>query len=132
MKVRTADRLSEIMRERNLKQVDILNFAKPYCEKYKVKLSKSDLSQYVSGKVEPGQTKIFVLAHALNVNEAWLMGADVPPQRDLPDTLKENNDGEVFVSSAKQALHVFVDGLTDEEAVRALRVLKAALGEEGE
>ena len=132
MKERTADRLSEIMRERNLKQVYILNFAKPYCEKYKVKLSKSDLSQYVSGKVEPGQTKIFVLAHALNVNEAWLMGADVPSQRDLPDTLKENIDGEVFVSSAKQALHKFVDEITDEEAVRALRVLKAALTEEGE
>lgn len=132
MKARTADRLSEIMRERNLKQVDILNLAKPYCEKYKVKLTKSDLSQYVSGKVEPGQTKIFVLAHALNVNEAWLMGADVPSQRDLTDTLKGDNDGEVFVSGAKQALHKFVDGLTDEEAVRALRVLKAALTEESE
>lgn len=130
MKARTADRLSEIMRERNLKQVDILNLAKPYCEKYKVKLTKSDLSQYVSGKVEPGQTKIFILAHTLNVNEAWLMGADVPPQRDLPDTLKGDNDGEVFVSGAKQALHNFVDEITDEEAVRALRVLKAALTEE--
>lgn len=130
MKARTADRLSEIMRERNLKQVDILNLAKPYCEKYKVKLAKSDLSQYVSGKVEPGQTKIFVLAHALNVNEAWLMGADVPPQRDLSDVAKQQNDGDVFISEAQQALHEFVDSLTEEQAAFALRVLKAALGEE--
>ena len=130
MKARTADRLSEIMRERNLKQVDILNLAKPYCEKYKVKLAKSDLSQYVSGKVEPGQTKIFVLAHALNVNEAWLMGADVPSHRDLSDVSKQPNDGEAFISEAKQALLNYIDSLTDDQAAFCLRVLKAALEEE--
>lgn len=66
------------MQLRNLKQVDVLNMAKPYCEKYDTKLTKVDLSQYVSGKVEPGQAKLFVLANALHVSEAWLMGLDVP------------------------------------------------------
>ena len=74
----TAKRLKHIMQLRNLKQVDVLNLAKPYCEKYDTKLTKVDLSQYVSGKVEPGQAKLFVLANALHVNEAWLMGLDVP------------------------------------------------------
>ena len=74
----TSDRLKQIMREQNLKQVDILKACQPYCEKFNVKLAKNDLSQYVSGKVQPGQDKLTILGKALNVNEVWLMGYDVP------------------------------------------------------
>lgn len=77
MKTTTADRLKYIMQIRNLRQVDILNLAKPFCEKFKIKLGRNDLSQYVSGKVSPGQDKLTILAKALDVNEAWLMGYDV-------------------------------------------------------
>lgn len=69
------------METRKLKQVDILNLSAPFCEKYNVKLNRNDLSQYVNGKVEPGQFKLFILAQALNVSEAWLMGLDVPMKR---------------------------------------------------
>lgn len=78
----TADRLKQIMNERGLKQVDILESCKPYCEKYGVKLAKNDLSQYISGKVQPGQDKLSILGLALNVNEVWLMGYNVPPGKD--------------------------------------------------
>lgn len=78
----TATRLQELMKRRNLRQVDILELARPFCDKYEVKLNKSDLSQYVSGKVEPGQDKLFILGRALGVSEAWLMGYDVPESRD--------------------------------------------------
>jgi len=77
MKVTTADRLKELMEKRNLKQVDILKLAEPYCDKYGVKLNRNDVSQYVSGKVEPKQKKLTVLANALNVSEPWLMGYDI-------------------------------------------------------
>lgn len=77
----TANRLKMLMEERNLKQVDILELAKPFCKQYNIKLTKTDLSQYVSGKVEPGQFKLFVLSNALNVSEAWLMGLNVPMER---------------------------------------------------
>lgn len=80
----TAQRLSEYMAKNNLKQVDIIRRAEPYCQLYSVKLNKSDLSQYVSGKVEPGQDKLFVLARALNVPEAWLMGYDMPEEKPTP------------------------------------------------
>ena len=73
----TALRLNEFMQKNGLKQIDIINRAKPFCSEYGVKLSKSDLSQYVSGKVEPGQNKLYILARALNVSEAWLMGYEV-------------------------------------------------------
>lgn len=78
----TADRLKQIMGERGLKQVDILEACKPYCEKYHVQLKKNDLSQYVSGKVEPKQDKLSILGLALNVNEVWLMGYNVPAGRE--------------------------------------------------
>lgn len=79
----TSQRLKQLMNERNIKQVDILIKAEPFCQKYGVKLNKNDLSQYVNGKVEPGQQKLSILGLALNVNEAWLMGYDVPQSRDI-------------------------------------------------
>lgn len=81
MKESTSDRLEQLMKERKLKQVDILNLSLPYCKKYNIKMNKSDISQYVSGKVEPSQEKLVVLGMALNVSEAWLMGFDVSPIR---------------------------------------------------
>ena len=81
MKESTSDRLEQLMKERKLKQVDILNLSLPYCKKYNIKMNKSDIIQYVSGKVEPSQEKLVVLGMALNVSEAWLMGFDVSPIR---------------------------------------------------
>ena len=54
-KVTTAERLKEYMNQNGLKQKDILSKALPYCKKYNIRLGKNDISQYVSGKVEPGQ-----------------------------------------------------------------------------
>lgn len=83
-KSNTAERLRLIMEQRNLRQVDILALTKPFCDQYNVKLGKNDLSQYVNGKVEPGQTKLTILGLALNVDESWLMGLDVPMDRKSP------------------------------------------------
>ena len=77
----TSTRLKEIMSERNLRQVDLLELVKPFCQKYNIKINKSDISQYISGKVKPGQEKLSMLGMALDVNETWLMGYDVPKER---------------------------------------------------
>ncbi|WP_291650877.1 transcriptional regulator [Clostridium sp.] len=77
----TSTRLKQIMKERNLRQVDLLEMVKPFCEKYNVKINKSDISQYLSGKVKPGQEKLSMLGMALNINETWLMGYDVPKEK---------------------------------------------------
>ena len=50
-------------------------------KKYNIKINKSDISQYISGKVKPGQEKLSMLGMALDVNETWLMGYDVPKER---------------------------------------------------
>lgn len=80
-KTTTAERLKQIMQENNLRQVDILKRVEPYCKIHGVKMNKSDISQYVSGKVEPSQEKLVILGMALGVQEAWLMGLDVPRER---------------------------------------------------
>lgn len=77
----TSERLKEFMSKNHLRQTDILEKTKPFCEMYNTKMNKSDLSQYVSGKTEPGQDKLTILAKALHVSEPWLMGYDVPPER---------------------------------------------------
>ena len=77
----TSERLKYIISNRKLKQVDIIKKCEPFCEKYDKRLAKNDLSQYVSGKVEPKQDKLSILALALDVNEAWLAGYNVPMTR---------------------------------------------------
>lgn len=95
----TSIRLKRIMKMRGLRQVDILRAAKPFCDKYGIKLKKNDLSQYVSGKVEPGQDKLSVLGLALDISEAWLMGYDVPLARYYND---EQNKEKLLVNTDKE------------------------------
>ena len=72
------------MKERNLKQIDIVRLAEPYCKENNTRLGRNDISQYVAGKSEPGKHKLYILGKALNVSEAWLMGYDVPMQAESP------------------------------------------------
>lgn len=101
----TSERLKQIMSERNLRQVDILEMCKPYCQKYNIKLGRNDLSQYVTGKVEPGQKKLTVLGMALNVSEAWLMGFDVPMKRQV-------SDGDIGNAFANDNLFEVIDNIS--------------------
>jgi transcriptional regulator with XRE-family HTH domain len=83
-RVSFAERLNEIMGLRNVSQAVILEMAKPLCERDNIKLTKSKLSQYVSGKHEPKDNGIVdLLAEVLDVNPAWLDGYDVPMKREM-------------------------------------------------
>ncbi|MFS9334765.1 helix-turn-helix domain-containing protein [Streptococcus peroris] len=81
-KYETSDRLNQLMAERNWKQVDIINNSKKFQEKLGVQLGKSALSQYVNGVQAPDQKKLSLLALTFDVSEAWLMGYDVPRERE--------------------------------------------------
>ena len=118
----SAERLKHIMTDRGLKQVDILTMCKPYCERYGVKMNKSDMSQYVSGKSEPSQDKLVVLAMALNVQESWLMGFDVPIEKQ-PAASGEDNELE----ENKKALMRLVRSCSEEDAGRLLQIMQLFL-----
>lgn len=77
----TSDRIKEGMAIRDLKQTDIVELTG---------ISKGALSSYISGKYIPKQNNIYKIAKALNVNEAWLMGADLPMTRNLSTSSKHS------------------------------------------
>ena len=86
-------RLKVIMNQRNLKQIDILNLAQPFFTD-DVKISKTDLSQYVNNKTEPRADKLNILSLALNVQQQWLLGyGDSNSIPSLDDLKKSNKQG---------------------------------------
>ena len=81
----STERINQIMKEKRLRQIDVLNLAKPFQAKYNIKFSKSHLSQYVNGKSNPDNKKIFLLSKVFGVTEAWLLGYDVRRYERLED-----------------------------------------------
>lgn len=69
-----AQRLREALDASGKKQADIVR---------ETGLDRGAVSSYLSGKYEPKQKAIYKMAKALNVNEAWLLGYDVPMARTL-------------------------------------------------
>lgn len=67
-----AERIKEGLALRNMKQADLVE---------KTGIGKSSISTYISGEYEPKQRNIYKIAQALDVNESWLMGHDVPIER---------------------------------------------------
>ena len=82
----STERINQIMKEKRLRQIDVLNLAKPFQEKYNIKFSKSHLSQYVNGKSNPDNEKIFLLSKVFGVTEAWLLGYDVHRYERIEET----------------------------------------------
>lgn len=80
-----ADRLKYAMEKGGKKQVDLIRLA----EEQGVKLGKSQVSQYVSGKTVPRADILRFLADALDVEADWLGGREPADVQDAP---QEKND----------------------------------------
>lgn len=90
-------RLVRAMKERGMKQADLVE---------QTGIGKSSLSQYIAGKYEPKADKIYLLAKALNVSEAWLMGYDVPMERDemQPEVENKKSEEKIFLTEHEMML----------------------------
>ncbi|QIM45763.1 helix-turn-helix domain-containing protein [Streptococcus ruminicola] len=126
MKETTAQRLAQLMSERNLRQVDILKSSEKYQRELGVKLGKSALSQYVSGKSVPDQDKLVLLAKTLNVSASWLMGYDVA---ESSDDVPEN---AIDLSTLRDNVVLF-DGkpLSDADVNKIAQIIELSLGVTG-
>lgn len=80
-RISVSERLREAMTEAGKKQIDLVR---------ETGLDKGAISSYLSGKYEPKQKAITVLARVLNVTEMWLWGYDVPKARTAEQ--KKNDD----------------------------------------
>lgn len=74
------DRLNKAIQIRNIKPVELVE---------KTKISKANISCYMSGKYEAKADGVKLLADALNVDPVWLMGYDVPMEKESDDLLKK-------------------------------------------
>lgn len=85
-----ANRIKQGLSIRNMKQADLVE---------KTKIGKSSISTYISGAYEPKQRNIYKIAKALDVNEAWLMGYDVPMTRETSNNINSDYKTTKLINS---------------------------------
>ena len=74
-----AERFQELLKQKNIKQVDLIRIA----EENGVKLGKSQISQYVSGKTLPRKDMLQFLARVLETEADWLSGEAEAAQENI-------------------------------------------------
>ena len=127
-------RIKKALQLKGMKQSELCKLAN---------IPKSSLSQYLSGDFEPKQDRIYLIAKALNVSEAWLMGFDVPMERQAKKTspsAADLSEGEKLwldlynrVSGDTRELLIKVmcsfDKIPEDKQRLALQMIRAALGD---
>lgn len=117
----------------------------------RTQIPKSAMSQYMSGKFKPKQTRTYLIAKALNVSEAWLMGFDdVSMERETASNseeisnivkrLKESilNSGysyaelEKLTGISRSSLQRYANGVTAKIPIDAIQTIAKAVGVEAE
>ena len=90
-KMELQDRLKQAMAARGMRAVDLVE---------RTGIPKGTISYYMTGKTEPKSDRLYLIAQALDVNEAWLLGYDVPMAR--TDDQKKNDQLAKLVVKMRQ------------------------------
>ena len=109
-----SERIATALSIRNMKQAELC---------MKTKIPKSAISQYIGGSFEPKQDRIYLIAKALDVSEAWLMGYDVPMERNQ----KPNSPDEEKLTEGEKAMLELFRRIPEERQPEALELLQVAL-----
>lgn len=83
------NRLKEAIAFMNMRAIDLSQ---------KTGIPKSSISQYLSGHVKPNSERIYLISKVLDVNEAWLMGFDVPKERKHVIKLQPPTTADSFIT----------------------------------
>ena len=121
-----ATRLTNMLKQNNMKQIELVRLA----EEKGIKLGKSHICQYVSGKTIPRKETLQFLADVFEVDAKWLLGKEEPEEAEKKgrsDTMR------TFAKSTKLENVLYdVRGPVVEEAARmeneGLQVLKLNIG----
>lgn len=73
-----AERLDEALKLRGLSQAELSR---------RTGIGRNSISDYLKSKYEAKQDNLFLLANALDVNEAWLMGLDAEMEKNSIDSI---------------------------------------------
>ncbi len=107
-------RLQQAMNMRKINQTEL-------CEK--TGIPKSAMSQYISGAFKPKQRRTYLLSQALEVNEAWLMGYDVPAEK-LNESSHEISDSSTIDDAISPSNFNPLEYRSSSDVVRYLRESK--------
>lgn len=106
------NRLEKALQIRNIKPVELHE---------KTGISESLLSKYLSGNAVARQRKLTLLADVLDINEVWLMGYDVPIERNL----KVDELGNPVVSiDVLGTIKAGYDWVVNEEKIGTINISK--------
>ena len=108
------ERIKRALKIKGMKQSDLCQITK---------IPKSAISQYISGAFEPKQDRIYLISKALNVSEAWLMGYDVPMERQE----SPSPEGPELSEGEKMMLDLFRRVPEDKQSL-VLQMIRVALG----
>lgn len=109
-----AVRLKKALSIRNMTQAEL-------CQK--TKIPKSALSEYIKGLYDPKQDRLIILSEALNVDPVWLMGFDVPMEK---EDKKISPHEPTLTEGEKVVLELFRQIPADQQPM-VLAMIRAAL-----
>ena len=102
-----AERIKVAMEIRKMTQADICRITN---------IDKGSVSSYVSGRYEPKDDRIFLIATALNVNPSWLSGFAVPMETSRTETIDINEKEKELIIDFKS--------LSEEDKKKAIEYIK--------
>lgn len=128
-----ASRIKKGLELNNMRQIELFQ---------KTGIPKSAICQYISGAFEPKQDRVEVISKALNVSEAWLMGYDVPMERDsaaptpAPLEMQESEITQLcqkLSDTDKNKVIGFINGLLSSETYteKPQKIFRAARSTDG-
>ena len=109
-----ADRLKMALSVRNMKQSEL-------CQK--TKIPKSALSEYIKGLYEPKQDRLMLLSESLNVDPVWLMGFDVPMEKEH----KKISPHEPTLTEGEKVMLELFRQIPEDQQPMVLAMIRAAL-----
>ena len=114
-----ANRLSLALSIRKMKQSDLCSLTG---------IPKSAISQYIKGSFEPKQERVYIISKALDVSEAWLMGYDVPMERQEEKSVSPD---KLALTEGEQMVLDLFRRVPEEQQKIVLEMISAALGTRG-
>ena len=109
-----AKRIRKALSIRNMTQSELCR---------RTKIATSAMSEYLKGLYDPKQDKIYIMSEALNVDPVWLMGFDVPMEKDD----KKRSPHEPTLTEGEQLVLELFRQISEDQQPMVLAMIRAAL-----
>lgn len=110
-------RIAAALKIRGMRQAELCKYAN---------VPKSSLSLYLQDAYEPKQDRLYDMARALNVSEAWLLGYDVPMERG-----KTKSPEEQELDKGEEMLLELFRQVPEDDREFVLQMIEVALKKRG-